>query len=67
MPTKNFVMPNQVHDDLVSAAYRHRGYTAEESKTAAEFSRLTAKHGIKTHNAHQGPASGRAFRLQGRR
>ena len=50
MPT-NFIVPTQLHNDLVAAAYRHRGYTAEESAAAARFSELTAWHGIKTHNA----------------
>jgi len=45
------VMPGQVHDDLVSAAYRKRGFNADESAAAAKFSNLTARHGIKTHNA----------------
>jgi L-2-hydroxycarboxylate dehydrogenase (NAD+) len=51
MPTTQYIMPPKVHDDLVSAAYRKRGYGADEAATAAEFSRLTARHGIKTHNA----------------
>jgi LDH2 family malate/lactate/ureidoglycolate dehydrogenase len=46
-----YVMSAKAHDDLVSAAFRHRGYTAEESAAAARFSRMTARHGIKTHNA----------------
>ena len=44
----NFVMPAEVHNALVAAAYRHRGYAAD---AAARFSELTARHGIKTHNA----------------
>jgi len=47
----NFVLPAQLHNDLVAAVYRHRGYTAEEAEAAARFSELTARHGIKTHNA----------------
>jgi L-2-hydroxycarboxylate dehydrogenase (NAD+) len=46
-----YVMPGQVHDDLVSAAYRKRGFNTDESAAAAKFSNLTARHGIKTHNA----------------
>ncbi len=49
--TTNYVMPAEVHNALVAAAYRHRGYTAEEADAAARFSELTARHGIKTHNA----------------
>src|SRR3954452_13644311 len=47
----NFVMPAAVHNAIVAAAYRHRGYTAEEADAAARFSEVTARHGIKTHNA----------------
>jgi L-2-hydroxycarboxylate dehydrogenase (NAD+) len=50
MPT-NFIMSTQLHNDLVAAAYRGRGYTAEEAAAGAKFSELTAWHGIKTHNA----------------
>src|SRR4051812_31661047 len=47
----NFVMPAAVHNAIVAAAYRHRGFSADESDAAARFSELTARHGIKTHNA----------------
>src|SRR5206468_10766029 len=47
----NFVVPVQVHNDLVAAAYRQRGYSADEASAAARFSELTARHGIRTHNA----------------
>ncbi|MEI8197320.1 MAG: Ldh family oxidoreductase, partial [Phycisphaerae bacterium] len=50
MPT-TYIVPVQIHNDLVAAAYRHRGYTPDESAAAAKFSELTAWHGIKTHNA----------------
>ncbi len=51
MKNVNYIMPVQLHNRLVSAAYRHRGYTADEADAAARFSELTAWHGIKTHNA----------------
>jgi L-2-hydroxycarboxylate dehydrogenase (NAD+) len=51
MSFQNYIMPVAVHNALVAAAYRHRGYTAEEADAAARFSELTARHGIKTHNA----------------
>src|ERR1044071_3272694 len=47
----NFVMPVQLHNELVAAAYRKRGFTPEEADAGARFSELTAWHGIKTHNA----------------
>src|ERR1035437_9428920 len=48
---QNFIVPPKLHNDLVAAAYQHRGYTADEAAAAARFSELTAWHGIKTHNA----------------
>ncbi len=47
----NYVMPASVHNDIVEAAYRHRGFSADEARAAARFSEFTARHGIKTHNA----------------
>jgi L-2-hydroxycarboxylate dehydrogenase (NAD+) len=47
----HFVMPAEVHNRIVAAAYRRRGYTAEEADAAARFGELTARHGVKTHNA----------------
>lgn len=49
--TNNYLVPVELHNNLVSAAYIHRGYSAAEAKAAAKFSELTAWHGIKTHNA----------------
>src|SRR5437763_3526013 len=47
----NYVLPVQMHNDLVAAAYRHRGFTQEEAEAGARFCELAAWHGIKTHNA----------------
>ena len=46
-----YTLPEAAHNTLVEAAYRHRGYTVEESADAARFSAYTARHGIRTHNA----------------
>ena len=46
-----WIMPSELHDRIVAAAYKKRGYTGREAAQAAEFSNLTARHGIKTHNA----------------
>lgn len=46
-----YIVPAQQHNDLVQAAYQHRGYTADEAAQAARFSELAAHHGIRTHNA----------------
>jgi L-2-hydroxycarboxylate dehydrogenase (NAD+) len=39
------------HDALVSAAYRARGYTAEESAEGTRLAAEAARHGIRTHHA----------------
>ena len=46
----NYVMPTDVHDRIIEAAYRSRRFTADESKIAASVARSAAWHGIKTHN-----------------
>ena len=50
MPT-TYILPIPTHNAIVTAAYRHRGFTADEAAAAARFSEFTAFHGIKTHNA----------------
>lgn len=45
------VVPRPVHDALVSAAYRHRGYLPDESAEAAYWCAEAARHGIRTHHA----------------
>ena len=47
----HFVMPVQVHNDLVAAAYRKRGFGDDEAKKGARVAELASWHGIKTHNA----------------
>ena len=46
-----WILPVELHDRIVAAAYRARGYTEEEARAAADVGRLAAWHGIKTHNA----------------
>lgn len=46
-----FVLPVDIHNAIVEAAYRKRGFTADEAQQAARFCQLAAWHGIKTHNA----------------
>jgi LDH2 family malate/lactate/ureidoglycolate dehydrogenase len=45
------ILPVELHNRIVARAYRRRGYTSREGAAAAQFSELTARHGIKTHNA----------------
>ncbi|MEO1236244.1 MAG: Ldh family oxidoreductase, partial [Planctomycetota bacterium] len=47
----DLVLPVDVHNALVAAAYRHRGFSDGEAEQAARFCELAAAHGIKTHNA----------------
>ena len=51
MSTFYYVMSSEAHDTLVSAAFRSRGYTADEAAAAARFSNMASAHGIRTHNA----------------
>lgn len=46
-----YVVPRDRHNELVSAAYQHRGYTLSEGNAAAAFSAFASEHGIRTHNA----------------
>lgn len=46
-----YIVNTADHNALVEAAYRHRGYTAEESAAAARFCDMASTHGIRTHNA----------------
>ena len=45
----HYVIPEPLHNDLVAAVYRHRGYAPDESASAARWCGLAARHGIKTH------------------
>ena len=45
-----YVVPETLHNDLVAAAYRHRGYSADESVAGARFCAEATRHGIRTHN-----------------
>lgn len=51
MPETYFVVPEPVHNALTAAAYRHRGYLADEAEEGARFCAEAARHGIRTHNA----------------
>ncbi len=38
------------HNDLITAAYLHRGYLADEAADATRFCEMASRHGIRTHN-----------------
>src|SRR5580692_169237 len=50
MSATYFVMPGESHDALVSAAFSARGYTPDESQSAARLCHMASLHGIRTHN-----------------
>jgi L-2-hydroxycarboxylate dehydrogenase (NAD+) len=51
MSTTYYVVPEEVHDNLVFRAYRERNYTEAETRLAVKFTTEAARHGIRTHNA----------------
>ena len=52
MPEEIFhTIAEAAHNELVEAAYQHRGYTADEAADAARFAAHAARQGIRTHNA----------------
>jgi LDH2 family malate/lactate/ureidoglycolate dehydrogenase len=51
MPENYYVVPEEIHNKLVQAAYEHRGYTPDEATDGARFCASAARHGIRTHNA----------------
>ncbi|MCF6312999.1 MAG: Ldh family oxidoreductase [Verrucomicrobiales bacterium] len=46
-----YIVPTEQHDQLVRAAYIHRGFNAEEANAAAAMCSNASHHGIRTHNA----------------
>jgi L-2-hydroxycarboxylate dehydrogenase (NAD+) len=50
MPDLNYIMPVQVHNDLIAAAYIKRGFSRDEAQQGARFCEMASWHGIKTHN-----------------
>ncbi len=49
MPT--YVVPEALHDGLVSIAFAHRGYQPDEIQPMVRLCREAALHGIRSHNA----------------
>ena len=50
MPEEFHIVPEEQHNALIEAAYRHRGFTAEEAVDAARFCAFASTHGVRTHN-----------------
>ncbi len=46
-----YVVAEADHNALVEAAYRHRGFNAEEAAAGAKLCAEASRHGIRTHNA----------------
>jgi len=49
--TTYLTLPEEEHNRLVAAAYRHRGFDPDEAEAAAGFAAYATTHGIRTHNA----------------
>lgn len=47
----DYILPIDTHNRIVEAAYRARGFDADESGAAARFCAMASWHGIRTHNA----------------
>ncbi|MBI3884394.1 MAG: Ldh family oxidoreductase [Opitutae bacterium] len=50
MPEQFHIVPEAAHNALIAAAYRHRGFHADEAADGARFCAEAARHGIRTHN-----------------
>ena len=46
-----YVVPEELHNALVAAAYKKRGYSGQEAVAGARFCAEATRHGIRTHNA----------------
>jgi ureidoglycolate dehydrogenase (NAD+) len=46
----DYILPVHQHNAIIEAAYRKRGFTADEAAQAARFCEMASWHGIKTHN-----------------
>ena len=51
MPETFYVVSESDHNALVEAAYRHRGFNADEAASGAKLCAEASRHGIRTHNA----------------
>src|SRR5687767_2868983 len=48
---QTYVLPSELHDAIVMAAFRARGFDEDESRATARLCHQSARHGVKTHNA----------------
>jgi len=51
MPETYFIIPEPEHNLLTEAAYRRRGFLADEAADGARLCAEATRHGIRTHNA----------------
>jgi L-2-hydroxycarboxylate dehydrogenase (NAD+) len=51
MPETYFIVPESQHNALVEAAYRSRGFLADEASDGARLCAEASRHGVRTHNA----------------
>ncbi len=50
MPETFHIVPESQHNALIAAAYRHRGFQADEAAEGARLCAEASRHGIRTHN-----------------
>ncbi|MDP1581007.1 MAG: Ldh family oxidoreductase [Candidatus Didemnitutus sp.] len=50
MPETFYIVPEAQHNALITAAYCHRGFQADEAAEGARFCAEATRHGIRTHN-----------------
>src|SRR5947209_5683764 len=48
------VVPVARHNSTLAAAYRERGYAADEIQSAVRVAESAARHGVRTHNGIKG-------------
>ena len=46
-----YVVPETLHNQLVSRVFRNRGFDQDEVTAVAEFAAFATRHGVRTHNA----------------
>ncbi len=45
-----YVLPVEMHDAIITAAYQSRGYTDLEARQGAQVAQAASRHGVRTHN-----------------
>ena len=46
-----YIVPETLHNQLVSRVFENRGFDQDEATAVAEFAAFATRHGVRTHNA----------------